>query len=128
MVSAYCSSIRWPWVEMSCGMGHMCITMGIAEAIAITTMISAKLFAISSRLWPGLTRALFRKQLSCSAFYIWPATSSCLLGLKSEIGSCRRARGYGDFLRLGASSFLPRGHGVATGRHVVDGVSAVGVG
>jgi len=32
---------------MSSGMGHMCIAMGIAEAIAISTMVTAKSFAIS---------------------------------------------------------------------------------
>ena len=50
MVSAYCSSIRWPCVEMSCGIGHMCITMGTAEAIAITMIVTASNFAISFRL------------------------------------------------------------------------------
>jgi hypothetical protein len=45
-------------VEMSCGIGHQCITIGIAEAIAIKTMTTANIFAISSRLWPGF--GLFR--------------------------------------------------------------------
>jgi hypothetical protein len=35
-------------VEMSGGIGHMCITMGIAEAIAITTIVTANIFPISS--------------------------------------------------------------------------------
>jgi hypothetical protein len=33
---------------MSGGIGHICITMGIAEAIAITTIVTANIFAISS--------------------------------------------------------------------------------
>jgi len=53
---------------MSCGMGHMCITMGIAEAIAITMMVTANIFAISPafgrsnpaycRIAAGLTAAI----------------------------------------------------------------------
>ena len=39
-------------------MGHMCITMGIAEAIAITMIVTANIFAISPRLWPGLSGLL----------------------------------------------------------------------
>jgi hypothetical protein len=31
-------------------MGHMCITMGIAEAIAIKMIVTANIFAISPRL------------------------------------------------------------------------------
>src|ERR1700691_1786174 len=50
IVSLYCSSIRWPCTEMSCGMGHMCITMGIADAIAITMIVTANIFATSARL------------------------------------------------------------------------------
>jgi len=51
-------------VEMSCGMGHMCITMGIAEAIAITMMVTANIFAISVRLWPGFPRPFFESRSS----------------------------------------------------------------
>jgi hypothetical protein len=47
-------------------MGHMCITMGIAEAIAITTMITANIFAISSRLWPGIPRPYFESSYPAS--------------------------------------------------------------
>ena len=39
---------------MSWGIGHQCMTMGIAEAIAIKTMITANVFAISFRLGPAL--------------------------------------------------------------------------
>jgi hypothetical protein len=31
-------------------MGHMCITMGIADAIAITMIVTANIFATSARL------------------------------------------------------------------------------
>ena len=37
---------------MSGGIGHMCITMGIAEAIAITMMVTANNLRHISRLWP----------------------------------------------------------------------------
>src|SRR5580658_8494027 len=52
MVSLYCSSIRCPCTEISCGIGHMCITIGIADAIAITTIVTANIFAMSARLKP----------------------------------------------------------------------------
>ncbi len=39
---------------MSSGNCQVCITMGIAEPIAIRTIVTAKIFAISLRLWPGL--------------------------------------------------------------------------
>src|SRR5579863_1678960 len=106
---------------MSCGIGHMCITMGIAEAIAITTIVTASNFAIWPRLWPGLTRPYFEST------YVLSTTLGSLLRFKSEIGFCSRAGGYGNFLRLGAGGFLPRGYGVVTGRHIIDGVGAVRV-
>src|SRR5271167_3132344 len=66
MVSAYCSSMRWPWVEISGGIGHMCMTMGIAEAIAITTMVTASIFAISRRLFAGILRPCWnRRSFGC---------------------------------------------------------------
>ena len=46
IVSDICSSISGPWVEMSTGGSQMCSTMGIAEAIAITMIVTAKNFAI----------------------------------------------------------------------------------
>jgi len=52
---------------MSCGMGHMCITMGIAEAIAITMMVTANIFAISLRLWTGtLELLLMNRRISAA--------------------------------------------------------------
>src|ERR1700733_6046497 len=50
IVSAYCSSIRGPWVEISSGKCQVFITMGIAEPIAISTIVTANIFAISLRL------------------------------------------------------------------------------
>src|SRR5580658_8973814 len=41
---------------MSCGIGHMCITIGIAEAIAIRMIVTANIFAISPRLLAGIVR------------------------------------------------------------------------
>src|SRR5258706_8847130 len=52
---------------MSCGMGHMCITMGIAEAIAIRMIVTANTFAIvvlpSGRVWSGLLSN--RRSVNC---------------------------------------------------------------
>jgi hypothetical protein len=38
---------------MSWGKCQVCITIGIAEPIAIKTIVTANIFAISLRLWPG---------------------------------------------------------------------------
>src|SRR5258708_9849138 len=46
MVSDICSSIKYPWVEISSGATQVCLRIGIAERIAITTMVIAKNFAI----------------------------------------------------------------------------------
>ena len=46
IVSDICSSIGAPWVEMSGAIHHVCRRMGIAEAIAITKIVTAKNFAI----------------------------------------------------------------------------------
>src|SRR5258706_2446665 len=52
---------------MSCGIGHMCITMGIAEAIAIRIIVTANTFAIvvlpSRRVWSGLLSN--RRSVTC---------------------------------------------------------------
>ena len=50
IVSAYCSSISGPCVEISWGKCQVCITMGIAEPIAIRMIVTANIFAISLRL------------------------------------------------------------------------------
>src|ERR1022692_2717979 len=47
IVSDICSSIGAPWVEISGASHHVCLTMGIAESIAITKMVIAKNFAMS---------------------------------------------------------------------------------
>ena len=47
MVSDICSSISGPWVEISTGGSQVCNTMGTAEAIAITMMVTANNFAIA---------------------------------------------------------------------------------
>jgi hypothetical protein len=52
IVSDICSSIRCPWREMSCGAGHECRRIGIAEAIAIKIMVAAKNLAMISRFAP----------------------------------------------------------------------------
>src|ERR1700720_110112 len=49
IVSDICSSIRWPWVEMSSGATQVCRKIGIAERIAIMTMVIAKNFALMVR-------------------------------------------------------------------------------
>jgi hypothetical protein len=38
----------------------MCIAMGIAEPIAINTMVTANIFAMSSHHWPSVVRPLCR--------------------------------------------------------------------
>src|SRR4029077_4681669 len=57
IVSDICSSIRAPWVEMFSGATQVCRTMGIAEAIAITMMVTESNFAMSPSLCQLLTRA-----------------------------------------------------------------------
>src|SRR6266851_5313703 len=108
-------------------MGHMCITMGTAEAIAIRMIVTANIFAISPRLWPALVRPFFSDPTVCAAARAQSFPSS-LFRLKGEIGSSRLAGGNRHFLRLRAVGLLPRSHGVVSGRHVVDGVGAVTIG
>src|SRR5260370_4195855 len=52
IVSDICSSIKCPCVEMSAGASHVCMTMGIADTIAITTIVIAKNLPILPRLCP----------------------------------------------------------------------------
>src|SRR5260370_30036620 len=52
MVSDICSSIKCPWVEMSSGATQVCRRMGIADAIAIMMIVTAKNFAMMSPLPP----------------------------------------------------------------------------
>ena len=47
IVSFVCSSIGAPWVEISGASHQVCLTIGIAESIAITQMVTAKNFAMS---------------------------------------------------------------------------------
>src|SRR5438128_8259403 len=69
IVSDICSSIGAPWVEMSGAIHHVCRRMGIAEAIAITKIVTAKNFAIlTSRLagYRSAFLALFQSECSPS--------------------------------------------------------------
>src|SRR5579862_1012737 len=89
MVSANCSSMRWPWTEISGGMGHMCITMGTAEAIAITTMVTAKSFAIFPPLPVESGELSNRRRASCGDSLIYATYSEekirDLFAFKGEI-------------------------------------------
>ena len=51
IVSEVCSSIKAPCVDISSGATHVCRKMGIAERIAITTMVTAKSFPILPPIW-----------------------------------------------------------------------------
>jgi len=50
IVSDICSSIAAPCVEISGAIHHVCRTMGIADRIAITMIVTAKNFAMSPSL------------------------------------------------------------------------------
>src|ERR1700722_1552171 len=146
IVSAYCSSINWRCVEISCGSGHRCITMGTAEAIAMRIMITANIFAISSRLWlPSGRYLLFRSNCSDRlmriAFILIAAAPAaaikliqllgylqCLLRLEGEIGASCAARRNRHFLSLSPRRFLPCRHRVASRRDTINRVSALAVG
>src|SRR5579859_4745852 len=52
MVSSLWLSIRCPWVETSAGGSQVCITTGIAEAIAITMIVTARNLPIALHLCP----------------------------------------------------------------------------
>src|SRR5438128_11898312 len=46
IVSDICSSLGAPWVEMSGAIHHVCRRMGIAAALAIPKIVTAKSFAM----------------------------------------------------------------------------------
>jgi hypothetical protein len=67
--------------EMSCGIGHMCITMGIAEAIAISTMTprisspyrpplagSIRPYVETPQVWPAAIEVMIF-YCNCSTFF-----------------------------------------------------------
>src|SRR5437667_12804262 len=67
IVSSISSSIGAPWVAMSGAIHHVCRRMGIAEAIAITKLVTAKNFVIlTSRLAGYRSSFLALFQSDCS--------------------------------------------------------------
>src|ERR1700674_3494806 len=116
MVSDNCSSIWCPWVEMSSGGTYICVTMGYADASAMTTRTTAKILPICAPHlpggWPG------RKSFECvhssfraKCFYI---TETGSVGLRFEDKVCRLrfvARN-GDFLALLTIGLVPSSDGV----------------
>src|SRR3984885_10052447 len=106
--------------------------MGIAEPIAIKTIVTANSFAISLRLWPdSLKPSMEPPQLLTAAtpgFNSAPGRMKpALLRLKREIGSSRLACGYGHFLGLRLIGFVPGRHRVISRGDIIDGVIAAGV-
>ena len=85
IVSDICSSISAPWVEMSGAIHHVCRRIGIAEAIAIAKIVTAKNFAMVSR---------FGSKVSS-----WPIGVGCRT-LRDSPSSC----GVGSYLALKAKS------------------------
>src|SRR5258708_28906634 len=133
MVSAYWSSIKARGVEISGGMGDMCITMGTAEAIAMRMIATAKIFAMSSCLWPPSGRSCLGYspqpfQAAANRYSVgFVQHQSYLFRLEREIGTPSAARGDGYLFSLRTCGLVPCGNGVASGRHVADGVSALRV-
>src|SRR5580704_16597250 len=115
MVSDICSSIRAPWVEMFSGATQVCRTMGIAEAIAITMMVTASNFAMSH---PHFSTAYQR------SFLLIPELR-LLLRFESEIIGPRLGGSHGHFLGLSSVNFLPSCQRIVPWGNVVNGVSAV---
>src|SRR5579864_4935086 len=102
---------------MSSGATHVCRRMGIADAIAITTIMTAKNFAMTlraSRL-RGHYLLAFGHKLKAS-----------LLCLEREIHSRRLAGSYSYLLALRSIFLLPCGHGV-TSRGQAERVRTIGV-
>src|SRR5271165_1212157 len=95
----------------------MCNTIGIAEAIAITMIVTAKNFAmgvsLGQRRWTMLRGIRGAK--------IKTPRSRSLFGLVREVRGCRLSARHGHLLRLRAVGFLPGSYGVASGRHVLNG-------
>src|ERR1700719_3887175 len=117
----------------------MCITMGIAEAIVIRMIVTANIFAISSRLWHGIRpcclvepRLFESPPLLAAAIRRFSSAATALkaplLRLESEIGAPGRTCGDRHFLSLGTGGLLPCSNCVISGRDVVDGVSAAAIG
>src|ERR1700686_3663698 len=118
---------------MSCGMGHMCITMGTAEAIVIRMSVTANIFAISSRLWPNQAVLFIRiaAAFGCGDLMIQLCCNRVeftLLRLESEVSSSSCTGGNRHFLSLGTGGLLPCRDCVTSGWHVANRVSALTVG
>src|ERR1700689_1661896 len=111
----------------------MCMTMGIAEAIAIRMIVTANIFAISPA--SGLDdpavlnnaaasdRCGIVSSLDCPASLT--KRPSALLRLAGEVRACSRTGGNRYLLGLSASGLMPCRHGVVSGWHVVDSEIAV---
>ena len=66
MVSDNCSSIWWPWVEISSGITYMWVTIGYADANAIITRTIANSLPMTPR---------SRSQFIRTRFFVSPAIS-----------------------------------------------------
>src|SRR5580692_12773957 len=117
---------------------------GIAERIAISTIVTANNFAISPRLWPGAHTAatacskqpplhsaavlalmrhdiLTEKNLTSTELFM----NNCSFCFKGEIGGRRFARRDCNLRRLSSQILLPSCHRVAACGNTVDRKIAV---
>src|SRR5581483_68449 len=118
IVSAICSSIRAPCVEMSCGGTQVCRMMGTAEAIAINTSVTANSLAMICRLeaaWEIRQLVAGRPLRSIGSGQI---VSVVLLRLKRETGSPRLSGCHRHFLCLCAVRLLPGCYRVTARRNI----------
>src|SRR5882672_9506486 len=129
---------------MSSGAGQVCRRMGIAEAIAITMMVSAKNLAMIFR-FRRLLDSAFASILSArtktsrpecgsqlkegpSAIFGLTVTRYASLGLEGEVGRPGLPCRHRHLLGLCTVFFLPSSYGVISRRHVLYRVRALFVG
>src|SRR5579864_668228 len=125
MVSAICSSIKWPWTETSAGATHVCITMGTADRTAIRMMVTARILPIvpaSARPAAGINLVVEPPNRVAAA-----PPRGMLLGLESEADCGRFAGRNRHFLCLRAVGLVPCRQGVSPGRHVIQRERTAGV-
>ena len=108
---------------MSTGGSQMCITMGTAESIAITMIVTANSFPIVSSFAFAVLAANSANLIAAKATtYQAPPLLGYLLGLEGEVSGRWLSRGHSDFLRLRSVVFLPCGDGVIARRQSFDSV------
>src|SRR5258708_6748428 len=118
MVSDSCSSIAWPWVEISTGCTYMCVRMGYADASAMSVNTIANSFPTAPRFFPYLLRA--HTHPSAASFRFNRSLDPCLVGLRleNEVDGLRLASRNRHFLRLVTVRFVPCSDRVLSRRQV----------